>query len=505
MYKEKGGIPMAKKSNYLKSPDLLPIGQSERNIGTFGFAVIWVGMAIVLAAFAIGGSAIQSLPLWLVIVATLLGSIGIGVFMVIIGDIGVEHGLSFPVYMRAPFGTIGTHIPSIVRGVTAACWFGINTYFGASAMNGILHLLVGFDNWFLCFLLFAAVQLLNTALGIKSIERFADLAAPIIILISCWMYIALSDQAAEAGKDIWSWVESPATGGAAFTAFMIIVMANMGFWGTLAADMPSLSRFFKAPAYERNWFKRNKTQLVGSLIVMPIFNTFMVTIGAVSYMAVSSADPVAALQQTASGFILGILLLMIVLAQWSTNTSANVIPAATIFSNVGGPKVPFWVGVIVAGIIGILAQPWSLFDVLNTALLIIGAILSSIVGILFADYYLLRKRRVNVAELYEMNGQYRYHKGFNWAGMIAWIGGGLIANLFPAYSSLVGFVAGALFYYVLAKYWWFKKYPQAEMEEPRDEKYLGITVGRDWRIATDEEAYMAPEIAHSPAMEAKEN
>ena len=58
-------------------------------------------------------------------------SVLIGVFMTIIGDIGIEHGLSFPVYMRAPFGTIGTHLPSLVRGVTAACWFGINTYFGA--------------------------------------------------------------------------------------------------------------------------------------------------------------------------------------------------------------------------------------------------------------------------------------------------------------------------------------------------------------------------------------
>lgn len=48
-------------------------------------------------------------------------------------------------------------------------------------------------------------------------------------------------------------------------------------------------------------------------------------------MAVASADPINALQQSASGFILGILLLMIVLAQWSTNTSANVVPAATIF------------------------------------------------------------------------------------------------------------------------------------------------------------------------------
>jgi len=485
-----------KKSNYLKSPDLLPISYSDRNISAFGFSVIWVGMAIVLAAFAIGGAAIINLPLPIVILATLVGSVTIGIFMTIIGDIGVEHGLSFPVYMRAPFGTIGTHIPSIIRGVTAACWFGINTYFGSTAINGILNLLFGFDNWFICFLLFAAAQLINTSLGIKSIERFADLAAPVIIIISCWMYIALADNATGQGKDIWAWVESPVTGAAAFTAFMVVVMANMGFWATLAADMPSLSRFFKAPKNERNWFKRNKTQLVGSIIVMPIVNTFMVVIGAVCYMAVATADPVVALQEAANGFILGILLLMIVLAQWSTNTSANVIPAATIFSNVGGPKVPFWVGVIIAGIIGIIAQPWSLFDILNSALLVIGGILTAIVGILFADYYLLRKRRVNVHDLYEVDGQFKYMKGFNWAGMIAWIIGGVIANLLPAYSSLVGFAVGAIVYYVLAKYWWFKKYPQAEIEEPNDEKYLGITVGRDWEIEVETETMTAPQVVN---------
>lgn len=487
---------MKKKSNYLKSPDLLPISYSDRNISAFGFSVIWVGMAIVLAAFAIGGAAIINLPLPIVILATLVGSVTIGIFMTIIGDIGIEHGLSFPVYMRAPFGTIGTHIPSIIRGVTAACWFGINTYFGSTAINGILNLLFGFDNWFICFLLFAAAQLINTSLGIKSIERFADLAAPVIIIISCWMYIALADNATGQGKDIWAWVESPVTGAAAFTAFMVVVMANMGFWATLAADMPSLSRFFKAPKNERNWFKRNKTQLFGSIIVMPIVNTFMVVIGAICYMAVATADPVVALQEAANGFILGILLLMIVLAQWSTNTSANVIPAATIFSNVGGPKVPFWVGVIIAGIIGILAQPWSLFDILNSVLLIIGGILTAIVGILFADYYLLRKRRVNVHDLYEVDGQFKYMKGFNWAGMIAWIIGGVIANLLPAYSSLVGFAVGAIVYYVLAKYWWFKKYPQAEIEEPNDEKYLGITVGRDWEIEVETETMTAPQVVN---------
>lgn len=478
---------MGRKSNYLKSPDLLPIPHGERKIGVVGFALIWIGMAIVLAAFAIGGGGIMNLPLGMVILATLIGSLAIGLIMVILGDIGIEHGVSFPVYMRAPFGTIGTHIPSVVRAVTASCWFGINTYFGATAMNGILNLLFGFDNWFVCYLIFAALQLFNTALGIKSIERFADLAAPIIIIISCWMYVTLADQAKAGGKDIWTWVESPVTGAAAVTAFMVVVMAIMGFWATLAADMPSLTRFFKAPKNERNWLKRNKTQLVGSLIMQPLFNTLMVTIGAVSYIALSNFDPVFALQEAASGFILGILLLMIVLAQWSTNTTANVVPAATIFSNVGGPKVPYWLGVIIAGIIGTLAQPWNLFDILNTALLIIGGILSSVLGILFVDYYILRKRRVNVRELYEIDGQFKYLNGFNLAGLIAWIVGGIIANLLPAYSSIVGFFVGGILYYVLAKYWWFQKYKQSEIDDPSDEKYLGITVGRDWLIDSEEE------------------
>ena len=209
-------------------------------------------------------------------------------------------------------------------------------------------------------------------------------------------------------------------------------------------------------------------------------------------MATGSGDPINALQQAAGGIVLVVLLSMIVLAQWSTNTSANVIPAATIFSNIGGPKIPFWVGVVFAGIVGTAVQPWSLFDVLNSVLLVVGGILSSIVGILFADYYLLRKRRVNVKDLYEVNGQYRYLKGVNLAGIIAWIIGGLIANIWPAYSSLIGFAVGAAIYYVLAKFWWFKKYPQAEILNPSDEEYLGITAGRSWEIEVEAEPIGVP-------------
>lgn len=483
---------MKKNSSYLKSPDLLPISHDGRKIGTLGFAVMWVGMAVVLAAFAIGGAGVQNLSLGWVILATIIGSVGIGLFMTITGDIGIEHGLSFPVYMRAPFGTLGTHIPSIIRGLTASFWFGINTFFGATAMNAILDTLYNFDNWFVCYLIFAAVQLINTALGIKAVERFADLAAPIIIIISAWMYTTLSDRALEQGRDVWTWIESPVTGGAAFTAFLIVIFSNMGFWATLAADIPSISRFIKAPKYERSWLKRNKSSIVGSVIALPLTQTFMVIIGGVAYIAVSNYDPVVALQEAASGIVLGVLLIMIIFAQWSTNASANVIPAATIFSNVGGPKVPFWAGVFIAGIVGSIVQPWSLFDILIPLLLVVGGILSAIVGILFADYYLLRKRRVNVPDLYEENGQFKYFHGVNLAGFIAWIAGGTAAYFLTNYSFIVGFIVGAAVYYVLAKYWYFNMYQQAEIIDPDDEKYLGITVGRDWVISEGKEEMEEP-------------
>jgi nucleobase:cation symporter-1, NCS1 family len=475
------------KKSYLKSPDLLPIKESGRKITKLGYSFMWVGMVVVLATFAIGGAGVISLPLPMVVLATIIGSLAIGFFITLTGDIGVEHGLSFPVYMRAPFGTIGTHIPSITRGITASMWFGINTFFGATAMNGILNILFGFDNWFVCFLIFALLQLVNTALGIKAVERFADLAAPVIILISVWMYSSLSDSAAAQGREIWSWVESPVTGGAAFTAFLVVIFSNMGFWATLAADIPSISRFMKAPKYEKNFFKRNRSSIIGNLVALPITQSFMVMIGAVAYIAVLNYDPVIALQEAASGFILGVLLLMIVLAQWSTNIAANIVPAATIFSNVGGPKFPFWAGVITAGIVGTIVQPWNLFGVIIPVLLFVGGILSAIVGILVSDYYFIRKRRVNVPDLYEENGQFKYKNGVNLAGFISWILGGVASYFVPSFSFLVGFGVGAACYYFLAKFWWFKKYEQAELTNPSDDQYLGISVGRDWEIEVEPE------------------
>jgi NCS1 family nucleobase:cation symporter-1 len=468
------------KQNSLVSKDLLPITHANRKVGMLGFSFMWIGMAVIIATFALGGEGVKSLSLGWVVLACFLANLTLGFFITLTGDIGIEHGISFPVYMRAPFGVIGTHIPSVSRGVVAAAWFGIQTYFGALAINYIFKYFTGFDNWFVWYLVFAAVQILNTGFGIKAVEKFADIAAPAIIIISIWMYFRLEGIASSAGKDIWNTVVGSNSSGLAFSTFIAIFFANMAYWSTLATDIPTLTRFVKAPQNERNWWKRNKSALVAHLTALPITQSFMILIGGLSMIAIGNWNPVEAIQTTATGAVLVILLLLVVFAQWSTNSAANLIPSAVTLINAGAPRLSYVGGVIAAGIIGSIIQPWKVMDVIIGFLLLYGGVLSAICGILFADYYLLRKRRVNVPELFKKDGQYYYAGGWNFAGIIAWVVGGLAAYALSTYSFLVGFVVGSVTYYILAKYWWFKIYKQTEIEENHPDKYLGISVGRDW-------------------------
>ena len=107
-------------ANTLVSEDIVPITSVKRSLGGLGFANIWIGMAIVISVFSFGASGIEGMSIWGVASATLFANILIAVVGSLTGDIGVEHGLSFATYLRAPFGITGVHLPAIARGIVAA-------------------------------------------------------------------------------------------------------------------------------------------------------------------------------------------------------------------------------------------------------------------------------------------------------------------------------------------------------------------------------------------------
>lgn len=475
------GLDSNKKTsvNTLVSEDIVPITSVKRSLGGLGFANIWIGMAIVISVFSFGASGIEGMSIWGVASATLFANILIAVVGSLTGDIGVEHGLSFATYLRAPFGITGVHLPAIARGIVAACWFGINTYIGSTAINYFTLALFGIDNWFLWFLIFAAVQIVNTMLGIKAIDKFSSFAAPCIILITCWMFYKVHAIAVLNNITILGYAPpSPSS-----SCWLITMCANTGMWAALAADIPNMTRSLKAPVGERNWFKCNINNWVPQFATLPIIETFIAVIGAISYLTTGNWNPVEVIQAQAHGVTLIILLVMVILAQWSTNTAANLVPPAMCFTNAGARwNLPYKVAVLIAGLIGVCVMPWKILDQLYTYLGYFGSFLSALAGIMICDYYVIRHRRLNVQDLYKKDGQYRYHGGINWCGIIAWILGTVAANLFSDYGYLFGFPTGFVVYLILTKAWYLKKFPQAEIESKFSDDYLGISVGNEWII-----------------------
>ncbi|MDB6176299.1 NCS1 family transporter [Paracoccus sp. Z330] len=463
------------RSEMLIEESILPTSLNQRPIGMLGYAWIWVGIAVIIATYSLGAGGVEGgIPLINVIAIIALANLVIGAFMLLTADIGTEHGLSFAVYLRAPFGVRGTHLPALSRGVVAAMWFGIQTYLGALALNGIGQYFLGFDGWALWYVVFAALQVANTAMGIKSVERLASLAAPAILAISVWMYFTLEGVAQTEGINIWTWQ------GTGQMSVAVLFVSNMAFWSTLAIDIPNLTRFLQVEPGTRRFTRRNRKVFLAQLLALPVTQGLIAGIGAVSFIATGNWNPVEVIQGQGQGVSLVLLLALVVLAQWSTNNSANLIPSALTFINFAPRVINYKMAVVIAGIVGTLCMPWKLLDNLFVFLGYYGAFLSAIGGIMIADYYVLRRRRLNVPALYQMDGQFSYAGGFNPAGLIAWCVAGGIAAWYSQYAILIGFPLGLVLYVLLMKFWILPAYPQAELQAEQDDAYLATSVGLSW-------------------------
>ncbi len=454
---------------------ILPTQLNQRPLGALGYAWIWVGIAVIIATYSLGATGIAGgVSLGMVILTIFLANLAIGAFMVLTADIGTEHGLSFAVYLRAPFGVHGTHLPALSRGIVAAMWFGIQTYLGALALNGIGEYFLGFSNWVLWYVLFGVLQVVSTMAGIKSVERLAALAAPAIIAISVWMYFTLEGIAQTKDLNIWTFRAEGQM------SLMVLFIANMGFWSTLAIDIPNLTRFIKTEPGARSFFRRNKAVFLGQLLALPVTQALIAGIGGISFIATGNWNPIEVIQADAQGPALLVLLLLVVLAQWSTNNSANLIPGALTFINLAPRYINYKAGVAMAGVIGTLCFPWQILNNLFVFLGYYGAFLSAIGGIMVADYYAIRGRRLNVPALYDVQGQYRYAGGFNPAGLIAWIVAGAAAAWWSQYAFIIGFPMGFGLYLLLMKTMVLPAHPQAELSGRDKDAYLGTSAGISW-------------------------
>jgi NCS1 family nucleobase:cation symporter-1 len=153
-------------------------------------------------------------------------------------------------------------------------------------------------------------------------------------------------------------------------------------------------------------------------------------------------DPVILAARFENKILVSIAMLAIAVSTLATNIAANIVSPANDFSNLAPRRINFRIGGYITGIIGILIFPWKLVadpsGYIFTWLVGYSSLLGPIGGIMIADYFFIRRQKLQVDDLYQRNGEYTYRKGWNVFAICALLIG-ILPNV-PGFLTTTGLV-----------------------------------------------------------------
>jgi nucleobase:cation symporter-1, NCS1 family len=416
-----GDVRAEIRDSRLYNEDLAPTGAHDRNWTTYNIAALWIGMSIVITTYLLAsGLMAAGMNWWQALLTISLGNVIVLVPMLLNAHAGTKYGIPFPVFVRASFGVRGANFAAMARALVACGWFGIQTWLGGLALDTLLGVLWG--GWatlpghqFIAFFAFWILQVVIILRGIEGIRYLEAFAAPLLLggglALLIWGFVAgggvtnvftASAQLQEGQAPFWA-------------LFWPGLAANVGYWVTLSLNIPDFTRYAQS----------QRSQVIGQTLGLPLTMTAFSFIG----IAVTSAtvvvfgeaiwNPVELIPQIAGGLplVLFLAMVIIVIAQVSTNMAANVVSPSFDFSNLAPRHVSFKLGGLITAVIGIAMFPWVLLETAGayifTWLVGYGSLLGAIGAVMIADYWILRRQRLDVVSLYRLDGRYSYSGGWN--------------------------------------------------------------------------------------------
>ena len=437
--------------------DIAPTKAAQRTWSRWNVASLWVGMAICVPTYTLGGvlTAYFGLSvaeaLWTILVANLVVLIP----LTLNAFPGTRYGIPCPVVLRASFGIVGSNVPSLIRAIVACGWFGVQTLFGGIAIHLLLSAL--FDGWaalggtgeVLGFFIFWAANILVVMRGSESIKHLETLAAPLLLIVALGLIVWALPKVTMA--EVLAVPANRPEGASFIKYFMSALTAMVGFWATLSLNIPDFSRYARS----------QRSQVIGQIIGLPLtmflFSGLGVVLTAASVELVGEtvSDPINLIGHIDSPVWVVLSMLMIILATISTNTAANIVSPTNSFQNIAPRLINENRGVLITGIIGILLMGWELLkkmgwldsdvsveSLYSNWLLGYSSLLGPIAGIMIVDYFLIKGQAYNLLALYQDN-----------AGYPAWNKAGFTAFLIPVSLTVIAITTGHLGWFY--DYGWF--------------------------------------------------
>ena len=211
--------------------------------------------------------------------------------------------------------------------------------------------------------------------------------------------------------------------------------------------------------------KGNLWGLPGNIVLFS-FIALMVTAGTVVVFGETLTNPTDIVERVGHLGLTIIAAFAFFAATIGINMVANFVPPAYDLANLIPSKIDFRIGGLITAILGfVIGAFWvsvisqiGMFPFVNT----LGAILAPVYGIMITDYYIIKKGRIDINDLFssKSSGKYYYDGGWNLKAFYGWIIAGIfsVATVWhPAlswmggYAWIIGAALGAILHYLMSK------------------------------------------------------
>jgi NCS1 family nucleobase:cation symporter-1 len=464
------GVPRGY-SERLYNEDLAPV--KERTWTAYSLFAMWMADVHSIGGYTFAaGLFFLGLAGWEVFLALIVGITLVYFFMNLSGIAGQRTGVPYPVLARFSFGLFGANIPALIRAIIAIFWYGIQTWLASVAVVILLvrvwpgleaytnNSILGLSTlgW-ICFLALWVAQLFVLRHGMETVRRFVDWAGPAIYVamfaLAIWLII-------EARGDIGLTLTSQdLSAGQQIAAFVTAASLVVAYFSTLMLNFCDFSRFSPSErmVYWGNFWGLPVNFIAFSLVVV------IVTSATVPVFGESIQDPVEVVAQIPNTLVLVIGALVFAVATVGINIVANFVSPAYDLANALPKYIDFRRGGLITALLALLVTPWNIYNspvAINYFLQGLGAFLGPLFGIIFVDFYLVKRGHVDVDSLYREgpSSPYWYQGGINYRAVGVFVVSAAVAAVvalvpmfgyLSPYSWFVGAALSSVLYFVVAR------------------------------------------------------
>lgn len=398
----------------------LPVLPHERLWGFWQFTSVNVGLAIATWAFLIGGSVALFAGVTTAIAATVIGNL-VGVVLVAVGTClpSAKYGIEQFTALRSVLGSNGVRaLIAILVPLSGAGWNAILAIMFGRAVTNVLNAVfdAGFDpngpvviGMSLLALLVSWVVLSR---GPVSLEWVNKIVAPVLVVMTLVMLGVIV--ANHSWSELMS-AEALAPFGDPRLDFAIALELSFAVafaWWPITGNLARLTKT------QRVSFWPNMIGLFGASVVAGLVGTF-------AALVIGDADPTAWMVPL-GGVVLGVLALLFVAFANVTSIVAQTYSGGLGLIRAGGSVIrripwPVFIALLYTPPAIVVFWPATFYDNFFKFIAWVGMAMAPLTAVYLTDFFLLRRGKLMLRELYEPEGTSRYSFwwGLNPAAIIA--------------------------------------------------------------------------------------